>query len=80
MGWGRWLLFGDLGQQMDLADQRAEMDTLRRQLRSKHKASASVAQGLEELRRDNDELKLVPRGDAPPSGGEGNRDGGRDQG
>jgi hypothetical protein len=58
MGWGRWLLLGDLGQQMDLADQRAAMDGLRRQLRSKQAAAASAEQRLEELRRDNDELKL----------------------
>jgi hypothetical protein len=43
---------------MDLADQQAEMDGLSRQLHARHAASASTAQELEQLRRDNDELKL----------------------
>ena len=34
MGWGRWLLLGDLGQQMDLADHQAEIDNLKEELRS----------------------------------------------
>jgi hypothetical protein len=33
MGWGRFLLLGDLGQQLDLSDQRREMRDLRAELR-----------------------------------------------
>ncbi|HKB03417.1 MAG TPA: hypothetical protein VKD90_14435 [Gemmataceae bacterium] len=29
MGWGRWLLLGDIGQQMDLNDVRYEVERLR---------------------------------------------------
>jgi uncharacterized protein CbrC (UPF0167 family) len=29
MGWARWLLLGDLGQQMDIEDVRGELDRLR---------------------------------------------------
>ena len=29
MGWARWLLLGDLGQQLDLLEVRAEVDRLR---------------------------------------------------
>ena len=52
------MLLGDLGQQMDLADHQAKMDSLRQQLRARQAASASTEQRLEELQRDNDELKL----------------------
>jgi hypothetical protein len=58
MGWGRWLLLGDLGQQMDLADHEAEIEDLKRQLRSKQTIPSSVEQRLETLQRESDELKL----------------------
>ena len=32
MGWGRYLLLGDLGQQLDLADQAEEIQRLKRQV------------------------------------------------
>jgi siderophore synthetase component len=58
MGWGRYLLLGDLGQQMDLADHEAEIGRLKEQLRSKQAVPSSVEQRLETLQRENDELKL----------------------
>jgi hypothetical protein len=58
MGWGRYLLLGSLGQQMDLADHEAEIERLKEQLRSKPALPSSVEQRLETLERENDELKL----------------------
>jgi hypothetical protein len=58
MGWGRWLLLGDLGQQLDLADHEAEIENLKKQLQSKPTLPSSVEQRLETLQRENDELKL----------------------
>jgi hypothetical protein len=58
MGWGRYLLLGDLGQQMDLADHETEIENLKVQLRSKQVASSSVEERLETLQRESDELKL----------------------
>jgi hypothetical protein len=58
MGWGRWLLLGDLGQQLDLADHEADIERLRQELRSKQADSASVEERLDKLQRENDELKL----------------------
>lgn len=56
MGWGRYLLLGDLGQQLDLADQRTEIENLRDELRRSRAQSpeGSVAQ----LQAENDELRL----------------------
>ena len=58
MGWGRWLLLGDLGQQMDLADQQAEIERLREQVQSRPAMPSSSEERLQALQRDNDELKL----------------------
>jgi hypothetical protein len=58
MGWGRWLLLGDLGQQMDIADQQAEIEKLKDQLHSRHRPSTAVDRQLTTLQRENDELKL----------------------
>jgi ATP-dependent protease ClpP protease subunit len=32
MGWGRWFLLGDWGQQMDIQEQKQEIEELRQQL------------------------------------------------
>ena len=53
MGWGRMLLLGDWGQQMDLEEQRAEIADL------KHRIGEGLGdRGIDALRADNDELRL----------------------
>jgi hypothetical protein len=58
MGWGRWLILGDFGQQMDLADQRTEIERLRAEIRARPGGSPTADARLEALRRENEELKL----------------------
>jgi hypothetical protein len=58
VGLGRWLLLGDLGQQLDLTDQKNELDELRLQMRAKARSTDSVAEKLNELQRENEELRL----------------------
>jgi hypothetical protein len=58
MGWGRWLLLGDLGQQMDLAAHQAEIERLKEQIQSNQAVPSSIEHRLEILQRENDELKL----------------------
>jgi len=58
MGWLRYFFLGDLGQQLDLADQKEEIDALRRQLQSRPSGDRPANQRLESLQRENDELKL----------------------
>ncbi len=59
MGWGRMLLLGNLGQQMDIEEQRREIQNLRSRVRSE---SRSVTQDIElrldVLERQSDEIKL----------------------
>jgi len=59
MGWGRMLLLGDWGQQMDLEEQREEIESLRRQIRTSTSRDqaldlavrvAHLEKGLNELR------------------------------
>jgi len=57
MGWGRYLLLGDLGQQLDLSDQKREMDTLRDELR-RNRMSSGNTNDIGQLRAENDELRL----------------------
>lgn len=57
MGWGRFLLLGNLGQQLDLSDQQREMDDLRDELRRMRRSDANTTT-LAELRAENDELRL----------------------
>ncbi len=57
MGWGRMLLFGNLGQQLDIEDQRRDIDRLKRQLESKSAYSVEPAD-LQRLTAEINELKL----------------------
>ncbi|MBL8799871.1 MAG: hypothetical protein JNM56_38675 [Planctomycetia bacterium] len=57
MGWMRYMLLGDWGQQMDLEDQRAEIDQLKRSLRHRHAVPNNDSE-IERLSAENDELKL----------------------
>ncbi len=58
MGWGRFLLLGDLGQQLDLSDQRAEIEQLRNELSQRRSASSESPDQIKMLQNENDELRL----------------------
>ncbi len=58
MGWGRFLLLGNLGQQLDLSDQRAEIEQLRNELSQRRNASAESPDQIKMLQDENDELRL----------------------
>lgn len=56
MGWWRYWLMGDLGQQFDIGDLRTDVTSLRSQLRSE---TRTAGRSLDELRHENEELKLT---------------------
>lgn len=60
MGWGRMLLLGNWGQQMDIEDQRQEIEDLRQQLavRDAASGSATLQSRIAQLERENGELRL----------------------
>jgi hypothetical protein len=57
MGWLRYLLMGDFGQQLDLHDHEAEIAKLKQRLDSK-RVPVATREALQSLQRENDELKL----------------------
>jgi hypothetical protein len=60
MGWGRYFLLGDLGQQLDLSDQREEIDRLRQEIEIQRSRSAGSGStdAMRRLQAENDELRL----------------------
>ena len=65
MGWGRFLLLGNLGQQLDLSDQKAELENMRYELAHSRNVAASAScdasalqREIAALQRENDELRL----------------------
>lgn len=52
MGWGRMLLLGDLGQQLDIHDMRRNLDDQR-------SVDMSQDEQIRELRQGNQQLKLA---------------------
>ena len=54
MGWGRYLLLGNLGQQLDIADQRDEIENLREELRRSRVSSPGSASDVARLQAEND--------------------------
>jgi hypothetical protein len=58
MGWGRMLLLGNIGQQMDLSDQRAEIERLERGISVERALREGADEMIGRLRRENNEFKL----------------------
>jgi hypothetical protein len=58
MGWGRFFLLGDFGQQLDLSEQRAEIDQLREEILRTRSARSGSTDQFQRLQAENDELRL----------------------
>jgi len=59
MGWGRMLLLGIWGQQMDIEDQRREIEDLRQHLESGARAGdTTLKTRVAQLEKENGELRL----------------------
>jgi Tfp pilus assembly protein PilO len=60
MGWGRMLLLGNLGQQMDIQDQQDQIAELQDQLRGLRVQSSTpdLAARVDQLERELDEMRL----------------------
>jgi hypothetical protein len=60
MGWGKMLLLGDWGQQMDIEDQKREIESLRRQIgrSSSGRVAGELSRRVAQLEKENDELRL----------------------
>lgn len=58
MGWGRMLLLGNVGQQLDIGDTQEAIADLAARVRDTAQVSHGVTQDLQRLQQENDELKL----------------------
>ena len=59
MGWGRMLLLGNWGQQMDIEDQRREIEELRQQMQTgASTGDATLNNRVIQLEKENGELRL----------------------
>lgn len=58
MGWGRMLLLGNVGQQLDIGDLNTEIAGMQRAFLENQQVDLQQAQSLSQLRRENQELKL----------------------
>lgn len=58
MGWARTFLLGDIGNRLDIGDCEANIKELKIALMQMHQDDQSQDQELNQLRRENDELKL----------------------
>jgi len=58
MGWGRMLLLGNVGQQLDIGDLNNEIAGMQNAFLENQQVDLQQAQSLAQLRRENQELKL----------------------
>jgi hypothetical protein len=58
MGWGRTLLLGDWGTQMNVSDVAQEVEQIKEYLRNQQTDHGSADAGIQALQRENHDLKL----------------------
>ena len=58
MGWGRMLLLGNVGQQMDIGDLDQTVDQMRAAFRQNQIEDREQARSIEQLQQENHDLQL----------------------
>ena len=58
MGWGRMLLLGNVGQQLDISDLNNEIAGMQNEFTANEQMDREQGRSIEQLRRENQELKL----------------------
>jgi hypothetical protein len=58
MGWGRMMLLGNVGQQLDIGDLESTVDQMRGDIAQKGQVDYEQGQDIERLKRENQDLKL----------------------
>ena len=58
MGWGRMMLLGNVGQQMDIGDLEGAVDQMRGDMAQKDQVDREQGMDIERLKRENHDLKL----------------------
>jgi hypothetical protein len=58
MGWGRMMLLGNVGQQLDIGDLDNAIEQMRGDFAQKEQVDHEQGQDIEQLKNENHELKL----------------------
>jgi hypothetical protein len=58
MGWGRMMLLGNVGQQLDIGDLENAVEQMRGDFAQKYQIDREQGQDIEQLKRENHDLKL----------------------
>ena len=58
MGWGRMMLLGNVGQQLDIGDLENAVTEMQSAFLENQRTDLDQAKGIEALKRENHELKL----------------------
>jgi hypothetical protein len=58
MGWGRMMLLGNVGQQLDIGDLENAVDQMRGDFAQKEQVDREQGRDIEQLKQENHELKL----------------------
>lgn len=58
MGWGRMLLLGNIGQQLDIGDLNGEIAEMQNAFLENQQVDLKQARSISDLQRENRELKL----------------------
>ena len=58
MGWGRMLLLGNVGQQLDIGDLEGVVGQMRKAVEQNQDVDREQARSIEQLQKENRELKL----------------------
>lgn len=58
MGWGRMMLLGNVGQQLDIGDLENAVQQMQSEVAAKEQVDREQGRDIEQLRNENRELKL----------------------
>lgn len=58
MGWGRMLLLGNVGQQLDIGDLNGAIEQMHAAFTDNERVDAEQGRSIEQLRRENQQMKL----------------------
>ncbi len=58
MGWGRMMLLGNVGQQLDIGDLENAIEQMRGDVADKEQVDRAQGQDIEQLKQENHDLKL----------------------
>lgn len=58
MGWGRMLLLGNVGQQLDIGELNGEIANMQAEFSRNQQIDLTQAKSIEQLQRENQDLKL----------------------